>query len=145
MSSATTTGKIAVIGAACRLPGGVRTPADLWRLVIEGGDGVGPVPEDRQWRPVAENTPEGGFIDGAYDFDPAFFSISRREALAMDPVQRLSLELAWEALERAHIDPTGLRGSATAVYVGLMHQDYKESIGVAPGASPTRWVCRDLL
>lgn len=132
MSSATTTGKIAVIGAACRLPGGVRTPADLWRLVIEGGDGVGPVPEDRQWRPVAENTPEGGFIDGAYDFDPAFFSISRREALAMDPVQRLSLELAWEALERAHIDPTGLRGSATAVYVGLMHQDYKESIGVAP-------------
>ncbi|GLZ53137.1 beta-ketoacyl synthase N-terminal-like domain-containing protein [Actinomycetospora sp. NBRC 106378] len=116
------TDPIAVVGTACRYPGGVRTPADLWELVRAGRDAVTAAPDDRGWDTT---TPvRGGFLDGAADFDAAFFGMSPREALSTDPQQRQVLECAWEALERAGLDPTALRGSRTGVYLGVSGQDY---------------------
>nr|WP_322725733.1 SDR family NAD(P)-dependent oxidoreductase [Streptomyces spongiae] len=120
---------IAVVGIGCRFPGGVTGPDDLWRLLADGRDAIGPFPDDRGWDLAgladgASATHEGGFLDGVADFDAGFFGISPREALAMDPQQRLLLETAWEALERAGIDPTGLRATPTGVFVGTNGQDY---------------------
>ncbi|AOR36934.1 hypothetical protein BFF78_07140 [Streptomyces fodineus] len=117
---------IAIVGMSCRLPGGVATPEDLWRLVADGVDAITGFPEDRGWQVDvdADFVPAGGFLDGAADFDAGFFRISPREALAMDPQQRLALEAVWEALEHAGQDPAQLRRTGTAVFMGAMAQDY---------------------
>ncbi|WP_330467809.1 type I polyketide synthase [Micromonospora zamorensis] len=119
---------IAIVGMACRFPGGVDSPESLWRLVESDGEGTGDFPTDRGWdlETLAETslTGRGGFLPNAADFDAEFFGISPREALAMDPQQRLLLEASWEALERAGIEPSSLRGSDTGVFAGLMYHDY---------------------
>ncbi|OBH06746.1 type I polyketide synthase [Mycobacterium sp. E1747] len=126
---------IAIVGMSCRFPGGVNGPDDLWEMLIEGRDLVSEFPRDRGWNladlynpdpdvPGTCITQAGGFVDGVADFDPAFFGVSPSEALAMDPQQRMFLELSWEALERAGIEPGGLRGSATGVFAGVYAQAY---------------------
>ncbi|OBK77432.1 type I polyketide synthase [Mycobacterium sp. 1164985.4] len=125
---------IAVIGMACRLPGGINSPEELWEALLRGDDLITEIPADR-WDVEEYYDPEpgvpgrsvskwGSFLDDVDGFDTEFFGISEREATAIDPQHRLLLETAWEAVEHAGLSPTSLAGSRTGVYVGLTHDDY---------------------
>ncbi|MCU1679730.1 MAG: polyketide synthase, partial [Amycolatopsis sp.] len=132
---AAVTEPVAIVGMSCRFPGDIGSPEDLWQLVASGGDAITGFPTDRNWDIEALRegsvdergmsvSVQGGFLSGVADFDPGFFGISPREAVTMDPQQRLLLEISWEAIERAGIDPSTLRGSRTGVFVGTNGQDY---------------------
>lgn len=125
---------IAIVGIGCRFPGGVRSPEDFWRVLSSGVDAVTQIPASR-WNVGAYYdldpdtvgkmyTREGAFVDAVDAFDAEFFGISAREAEELDPRQRLLLETAWEALERAGIVPRSLEGSRTGVFVGIEESDY---------------------
>ncbi|WP_435886974.1 type I polyketide synthase, partial [Streptomyces parvus] len=126
---------IAIVAMSCRLPGGVSAPEDLWRLLADGTDAIVDFPDDRGWTQTVEETGgytrRGGFVPDAAEFDAALFGINPREALAMDPQQRMLLEAAWEVAERAGIDPHTLAGSDTGVFVGASPSGY-DTVGRMP-------------
>ena len=132
---------IAVVGTACRFPGGVDSSAALWDLVADGVDAMTGFPDDRGWDlegfAAFGPLPVGGFLDDAAGFDPGFFGISPREAYAMDPQQRLVLECCYQALEHAGLDVSRLHGSDTAVYLGTNGQDYPVLLSAAGDGADT--------
>ncbi|PKW18354.1 type I polyketide synthase [Saccharopolyspora spinosa] len=134
---------IAIVAMSCRFPGGAHSPEDLWRLVAAGTEVIGEFPSDRGWdaeglydpdasRPGTTYARMAGFLYDAGEFDADLFGISPREALAMDPQQRLVLEIAWEALERAGIDPLSLKGSGVGTYIGAGSRGYATDVRQFP-------------
>ncbi|WP_142925724.1 SDR family NAD(P)-dependent oxidoreductase, partial [Mycobacterium marinum] len=126
---------VAVVGMACRLPGGIESAAGLWDVVSNGIDVMSGFPTDRGWDVAGLFDPDpdavgktytryGGFVADVAGFDAEFFGISAREAITMDPQQRVLLEVCWQALEHAGIDPTTLEGSNTGVFIGIGAQSY---------------------
>ncbi|WP_285743104.1 type I polyketide synthase [Lentzea sp. NBRC 105346] len=126
---------VAIIGMSCRFPGGVRSPEDLWRLVVSEVDAVGPFPADRGFNASGSYVREGGFLDDAAGFDAEFFGISPREAMVMDPQQRILLELTWEVFERAGVDPRDLR--EVGVFAGTNGQTYTDLVDASDGFALT--------
>ena len=132
---------IAILGMACRLPGGVKTPEDYWQLLSDGTDAIREIPPDR-WNvddyydpnltPGTMNTRWGGFIDDIDQFDPAFFDLGQREASIMDPQQRILMETTWEALEEAAIAPDRTAGTNTGVFIGMCNLDYATLHAIPP-------------
>ncbi len=120
--------EIAIVGLACRLPGG--GPEGFWQLLRDGKDGVRAVPENRWWWPegdaASRHFEQAGYLDDIDCFDAGMFRIAPAEAERIDPQQRLLLELSWELLEDAGIDPAALRASATGVWIGACHFDYRD-------------------
>ncbi|MFI1735540.1 type I polyketide synthase [Streptomyces acidicola] len=127
MSGAAT--DIAVIGMSCRFPG-VHGVDDFWRLLLDGGSTFGTFPghratvPDRAPHPDADTVNSGSFLDAVDAFDAEFFGTPPAEAAAMDPVQRLGLELAWEAVEDARIPAEALAGREIDVVVGADPSGY---------------------
>jgi hypothetical protein len=145
LSASEVVDSIAVIGMACRFPGGVETPEAYWRLLAEGVDAIELVPGDR-WdaeaiydplpaTPGKTNSKWGGFVRNIEQFDAGFFGISPREAAGMDPQQRMLLEVAWEALERAGVRAEALNGTSTGVFAGLSTSDYASLLSEQPDAA----------
>ncbi|MFD7919478.1 type I polyketide synthase [Streptomyces sp. NPDC059740] len=138
---------IAIVGLGCRYPGGVTGPEQFWELLTAGTDAVSGFPTDRGWDEFEQTyggedviageayARQGAFVYDVPEFDAGFFGISPREALAMDPQQRLLLEVAWEAVERAGLDPLSLKGSDTGVFIGASNSNYTgELAGSEAGA-----------
>ena len=126
---------IVIVGIAVEAPGGIETPEELFRALAAQEDLTGPLPRDRDW-PVDQVlalgeldgwghvADAGGFLDGAAEFDPQFFGLSPREAVSMDPQQRVALRVGWRALENTGIDPASVAGTEVGVYFGASIAEY---------------------
>ncbi|NBH02778.1 type I polyketide synthase, partial [Amycolatopsis sp. SID8362] len=125
---------VVIVGLGCRYPGGAGSPEELWRLVESEVDAITAMPTDRGWPASVLGTGRpGGFLADVAGFDAGLFGISPREAQAMEPQQRLVLEVVWETLERAGIAPSSLRGTRTGVFVGATAQDYGPRLAEGSG------------